>query len=100
MRKFAIGLVTLAIYATASVVVPMVTADKAEAGSRHTRKHSAHWSPGFNNQWPAGRASPVAAPANPRGAGCPGIARGFECGTWPPPMNDDPDRKASSSDGG
>jgi hypothetical protein len=94
MRTLAIRLLTLAIYATASVVVPMVTPTKAEAGGRHA-KHKRHWSRSFGDPWSAGRTPPVAALPNQTREVCPGLARSFDCAVWPPPMNDDPDRKAS-----
>ena len=101
MSKFAIRLLTLAMYATAPVVVPMVTPAKAEtSSSKHMKKHKKQRNPGFRDPWSAGQAWPVARPSSPAGDVCPGNARSFECGTWPPPMYDDPDRKVSGSDGG
>jgi hypothetical protein len=104
MSKFAIRLLTLAIYATALVVVPMATPAKAEtssSSSRHIKKHKKQKSPGFSDPWFAGQAWPVTRSSSQAGEVCPGIARSFECaGAWPPPMYDDPDRKGSSSDGG
>jgi hypothetical protein len=96
MSKFAIRLLTLAIYATALAVVPTVTPAKAETSSskKHKKRH------GFSVPRSAGQAWPVSRPSSQTGAVCPGIARSFECGTWPPPMYDDPDRKVSGSDGG
>ena len=98
MSKFAIRLLTLAMCATALAVVPMVTPAKAEtSSSKQIKKHkkSVQRSPGFGNPWSGGQARPVARPP-----GCPGLARSFECGTWPPPFEDDPDRKVSGTDGG
>lgn len=94
MSKFATRLLTLAIYATALMVVPMVTPAKAETSSRHKHKKR------FSDHPSAGQAWPVTRPSSPAGDVCPGIARSFECKIWPPPMDDDPDRKHSSSDGG
>ena len=94
MSKFAARLLTLGIFATALMVVPMVTPAKAETGSRHKHKKS------FGDHPPAGQAWPVTRPSSPAGDVCPGIARSFECKIWPPPMDEDPDRKHSSSDGG
>jgi hypothetical protein len=94
MRKFAMRLLTLAIYATALVVVPMVTPAKAETSSRH--KHKTR----FIDHQSAGQAWPVTRPSSPAGDVCPGMARSFECKIWPPPMYDDPDRKHSGTDGG
>jgi len=96
MSQFAIRLLTLVICATALAVVPIVAPVKAEtSSSRHIKKHKKQRSPGFNNPWSAGQAWPVTRPSSQAGAVCPGIARGFECRTWPPPMEDDPDRKVS-----
>jgi hypothetical protein len=101
MSKFAIRLLTLAMYTTALVVVPMATPAKAETSSRHIKKHKTQKSPGFSDPWSAGRAWPVTRSSSQAGEVCPGIARSFECrGAWPPPMYDDPDRKVSGSDGG
>ena len=101
MSKRAIRLLTLAIYATALVVVPMVTPAEAETGSgRHTTKHKKHihWSPGVSGPRSAGQAWPVIRPSSQADV-CPGIARGIDCKTWPPPMYDDPDRRNGSADG-
>ena len=100
MSKFAIRLLTLAIYTTALVVVPMATPAKAKmSSSRHIKKHKAQKSPGFSNPWSAGQAWPVTGPSSQAGEVCPGIARSFECKTWPPPFDDDPDRKRSGGGG-
>jgi hypothetical protein len=105
MRPYAIRVLTLAIYATAAVV-PVITATDSEAGSHHghVRKHHrmshAPVNRGFTNSW-AGREFRPAAPA--WGATvdvCPGSGRSFECKVWPPPFDQDPDRKASGADGG
>jgi hypothetical protein len=71
MSKFAIGLLTLAMYATALVAVPMVTPAKAAADSSKEMKKNKkiHRSPGIANA-----RSPSAHPS--------------------PATNDDPDRKA------
>jgi hypothetical protein len=101
MSKFAIRLLTLAMYGTALVVVPMVTPAKAEtSSSKHIKKHKKQRSPGFRDPWSAGQAGPVTRPSSQAIDVCPGNARSFECKTWPPPMYDDPDRKVSGSDGG
>jgi hypothetical protein len=95
MSKFAIRLLTLAMYATAPVVVPMVTPAKAATNSqKHMKlKKKIQKSSGFSDSWSAGQSSPVARPSSQSGEVCPGISRGFECRTWPPPMDEDPDRK-------
>ena len=94
MNEFAIRLLTLVMYVTALAVAPMVTPAKAATiNSKHLKKHKKQMSPGFGDPWSAGQARPVATPSGQAGGACPGIARSFECGTWPPPMYDDPDRK-------
>ena len=101
MTKFAIRLLTLVLCTTALALVPMVTPAKAgTSSSRHIKKHKRHGSPGFSDPWSAGRAWPATRPSSPAGAVCPGIARSIDCKIWPPPMEDDPDRKISGSDGG
>ena len=96
MRPYATWPVMLTIAATAMVVVPVVTATKGEASSRHLRKHHPRTSRAFSPPRIAGEAVPVARP----GSACPGNARAIDCAVWPPPIDDDPDRKATSSDGG
>jgi hypothetical protein len=91
MRPSATRLLTLAISATAIVVV---TATAGEASSRHVRKHHKPTSLYYRDSWGAGGIRPIA----PGGWVCPGMARSFDCKIWPPPMNDDPDRKASGAD--
>ena len=100
MSKFAIRLLILAISATALVAAPMASpAEAATSSSKHIKKHKKiHRLPGFGDPWSAGQPWPVARPSSRAGGGCRGIARSFECGTWPPPMEDDPDRKASGTD--
>ena len=101
MSRFAIGLLTLATYATALAVVPMVAPAKAATNSsKHIKKHKRKIqnSPRFSDPWSAGRAWPVTTPSSPAGGVCPGIARSFECGKWPPPMDEDPDRRSSGTD--
>lgn len=95
MSKFAIRLLTLAIYATALVVVPLVTPAKAATNrSGHIKKHKKQNSPGFGDPRSAGLAWPVTRPSSQAGAAC---SRGFECERWPPPMYEDPQR---NPDGG
>jgi hypothetical protein len=103
MRLHAIGLLTLAIYATGAVV-PVMTAAGGETSSRHIRKHHARTSPGWNRSsrrsWAAEQIRPVAPSWSGGGSVCPGLARSFDCKIWPPPFDDDPDRKASGADAG
>jgi len=103
MSKFAIRLLTLAMYATALAVVPMATPTKAATNSgKQVKKHprKIQRSPVFSNPWSAGQAWPVARPSGTAGAACPGNGRSFDCRVWPPPFEDDPDRRVSGTDGG
>jgi hypothetical protein len=103
MRSHMIRPLTLAIYATALVVVPVMTAAESEASGQHLRKHHQRHHFGLNHglhgSWASGGFQPAARPSY-SGEVCPGNARAFDCKIWPPPMYDDPDRKISGSDGG
>jgi hypothetical protein len=92
MSRFAIRLSTLVIYLTASLMVPLA----APADAASSKKHRHQRSTGVSNHWYAGQALP----ARPPGPVCPGLARSFDCKVWPPPFDEDPDRKVSGSDGG
>jgi len=87
----------------AAVLIPLVTATEVEASSRHVRKthhrlgHHQRTGIGFND-FAGMRAAPAARPVT--GDVCPGSGRSFECKVWPPPFDQDPDRKVSGSDGG
>jgi hypothetical protein len=93
VSKFAIRLSTLAIYATASVMVLMVAPADAASGKKHQHQRST----GVNNHWYTGQVWSVTRPPGPV---CPGLARSFDCKVWPPPFDEDPDRKVSGTDGG
>ena len=96
MSKSAIGFLALAI--TALAVAPTVA--PAEAGtnhSQHIKKHKTR-NQAYRGLPPAARTWPGASPPN-QGGVCPGIARSFDCKIWPPPFDEDPDRKISGSDG-
>ena len=95
--KFAIRLSMLTICATALMLVPSVTPVEAKAQKtgtvrthRHLARHHRQWRPQMGDGW---QAQP--APRSYSGEVCPGIARSFDCKIWPPPFEDDPDRKAS-----
>ncbi len=79
----------------AAVAALAVTA--TDASGWHVHRHH-RTNLGFNDPR-AGSIAPMAAPAS-RGNVCPGTARAIDCTVWPPPFDDDPDRKATSSDGG
>ena len=89
MRKFAIGLLTLAMYAASLPVIAMITPAKAE-----TKKH---WRP--REPWHVGQAQAFVPPYSQAGPICPGNARGIDCRVWPPPIEDDPDRKRAGGGG-
>jgi hypothetical protein len=101
MSKFAI-VSTLALCATALVIVPVVTpAQAATSHGDHIKKHTRAfaWSPGFGDPRSTGQVGPVVTrPSGRAGGGCPGLARSFDCATWPPSFDEDSDRK--SGDGG
>src|ERR1700747_1706790 len=92
--KIAILLLMLATYATALVVVPPVTPAKATTSNgKHLKKHKKQNRAGFSHPsqaWPGNR--PSSQPV------CPGNARAIDCRVWPPPIEDDPDRKVSGTD--
>jgi hypothetical protein len=95
MSKLAIRLLTLAISATALVLVPTVAPAKAETSSgRHVKKHKKQKSHGFIAPRPARQAWPASRSSSQPDAAC---SRGFECAKWPPPMYEDPQR---NPDGG
>lgn len=104
MRSHAIRLLTLTVSAVAMAAV--VTTGAAEGSSRHIRKHYQPMSHQqrtdvrFNDARARGEVHPAAAPPGRTGSACPGNARAIDCTVWPPPIDDDPDRKATSSDGG
>jgi hypothetical protein len=102
MSIFAIRLLTLAMFATALAVVPVITPAEAATNSKHAKKHwrMTHWSHrnsyGSSDPWSAGQARP----SSQAGGVCPGLARSFDCRTWPPPFDEDSDRKDGDGGGG
>ena len=91
MSKLAIRLLTLAVYATA--LVPPVTSARAETGgSKHLKTHKKH-SGRVGHRWSADQPWPVARPPSQAGQVCPGMGRSFDCRIWPPPYDEDPDRR-------
>jgi hypothetical protein len=100
MDKSAIRLWVLAICATALAVVPTVAPVEARTSqSQHIKKHKKIGNHDFYGFRHADRAWPGGSPPYQSGEVCPGIARSFECKIWPPPINEDPDRKMSGTDG-
>jgi hypothetical protein len=102
MSKSAIRLLTLAVCATSLVMVPMV--EPAKAASSISKKHKRHVhvqrAPGFAGAWGGTWYAGQAPVARPSGSVCPGMGRSFDCKVWPPPFDEDPDRKVSGSDAG
>jgi hypothetical protein len=100
MCKFAIGLLTLAMYAASLPVIAMITPAQAETSSSgHIQKHKKHWRPRVSEPWYVGQAQPSFPPYSQAGPICPGNARGIDCRVWPPPIEDDPDRKRAGGGG-
>lgn len=95
MSKLAIRLSALAICATVLVAIPTVTPAEAATSNGHVKKHRKHWQSGFHNPRFAAEARPLMGPPVQSGTVCPGIGRSFDCKIWPPPYEEDPDRKTS-----
>ena len=104
MRPSRVRFLTLAILATSVMVMPIASATDSEASSKHVRKHHQRTNVGWNNSWRRASAAQEVRPVAPSWSGggnvCPGLARSFDCKIWPPPFEDDPDRKHSGSDAG
>ncbi len=97
MRKSATPLLTLAIYATALVVVPIIAPAKAATNGREEEKaqESIQKSPGLTDSRSAGQTRP----SSQAGGACGGAARSFDCKQWPPSIDEDPDRKTGGAGG-
>jgi hypothetical protein len=94
MSKFAIKLLTLAMCTAALLAVPMVApANAATHSGKHMKHKKIHRH--FGASWSAGQPWPVARPYYRAGRVCPGMGRSFDCATWPPPYDEDPDRKVT-----
>ena len=95
MSRLAIRLSMPAVCASALLVLPFFT--PAEAASRHVhaKKQAMHWRHTAARLWYYGQQRPFVAPYAQSGDVCPGIGRSFDCKIWPPPIEDDPDRKTS-----
>jgi hypothetical protein len=105
MSKFAIGLLTLVVYTTPMPVISIFsTPALAETiSNKHVKQQhrkNTQRNPGVSDAWPASRqAWPVTGLSSQAGPVCPGIARSIDCRIWPPPIDEDPDRKRGSSGG-
>jgi len=87
MRESATRFLTLAVCAAALMIGPMVTSAKAATnGNEQGKVKKIQPSPGFNDPRSTDRTS----------ATC---FRAIDCATWPPRIDDDPDRKAAGSGG-
>jgi hypothetical protein len=96
MRKFALS--ALVVGATSLVAIPAIA--PAQAASRHVhhmKTHPRHGRHHYGQAWYGYPAQPSYRPPSYSQSGdvCPGIGRSFECKVWPPPFEDDPDRKTS-----
>src|SRR6516164_8904120 len=92
MSKFAIRLLSLAMYATSLPVIPMTTPAQAETSStKHIKKqHRKNFqrSPGFSDPRSADQAWTVTGPSSQAGPVCPGLSRGIDCRIFPPPIDE------------
>jgi hypothetical protein len=104
MSKFAIKLLTLTMYATPLPLISMITPAQAEtSSSKHIKQQHRkiiQRSPGVSNPWSASQAWAATGPSSQAGPVCPGIARSIDCRIWPPPFDEDPDRKRGGGGGG
>jgi hypothetical protein len=99
MGKLSIRVLTLAIGAAAVAVAP-ASAPAAAKASRHAhhmhmKKHSWHRTYPYRGAWISPPVLPMAGSYGQSDWVCPGIGRSFDCKIWPPPFEDDPDRKVS-----
>ncbi len=92
MRRLAIPFSVLAIGAVA-VMASAIAPAQAKA-SRHVH-HQRHWRHHYGHVWYGYPAAPMVRSYGGSGDVCPGIGRSFDCKIWPPPFEDDPDRKTS-----
>lgn len=105
MGKLAIRALTLAIGAAAAAVAPALAPagakDSRHAHHLHIKRHGWHsaypsYSPyPYRGAWVVPQAQPMVRSYGQSDWVCPGIGRSFECKIWPPPFEDDPDRKVS-----
>ena len=98
MRKLALA--ALVIGAPPLVAMPAIAQAEAKTASqhvhhRHMNKHASHWRHRYGQVWYGYPAAPMAGSYCSSGDVCPGIGRSFECKIWPPPFEDDPDRKTT-----
>ena len=99
MGKLAIHVLTFATCAAAVALVPAITPAAAKA-SRHVhhkpmKKHAWYRTYPYRGAWMVPPAQPMVRSYGQSDWVCPGIGRSFECKVWPPPFQDDPDRRTS-----
>ena len=102
MGKLAIRGLTLAIGAAAVAMVSPITPAAAKDSRHahhmhhlHTMNHGWHSAYPYRGAWIAPPAQPMVRSYNQSDWVCPGISRSFDCKIWPPPIEDDPDRRVS-----
>lgn len=101
MSRLAIRFSVAAICASAFVAVPAVTPVQAKEISKktsrhmHMAKHRWHRMHHYGRAWPSGEMRPVTGYYNQPGPICPQVGHSFDCKIWPPPYEDDPDRKTT-----
>jgi hypothetical protein len=98
MSKFATRLLTLIMYATSLPAISMITSAQAETSNSKQIKQQHRKNIGFREAY--GQAWPITEPYSQLGPVCPGIARSIDCRIWPPPFDEDPDRKRGGGGGG
>jgi hypothetical protein len=76
------------------------THSRTNHGKPPGRHRVVHWNDGPGYVRPAHGSWPATQPQNSPGNVCPEIGRAFDCKIWPPPIDQDPDRKTGSGDSG
>jgi hypothetical protein len=76
-----------------SVLAVGITALALPAAEAKTSKHHRHWRHYGQAAYSVGPAQPYAGYYSRPGPICPAIGKSFDCKIWPPPYEDDPDRK-------
>lgn len=93
--RFAVRLPILTLCVSTLALAPAVAVAKEKTGHRHMHAYMSHRGHYVNGPWLGYQAPPVVGYYNQPGPVCPGIGRSFDCKIWPPPFEDDPDRKTS-----
>ena len=97
MSKLVIQFSALAAGASALLLVAAISPAEAGKASAHMHmaKHRWHRVHDVRRGWPVGETRPVVGYYNQPGPICPAVGHSFDCKIWPPPYEDDPDRKTS-----